>query len=206
VHNLKINLQPGQAFQYDHLGAVFAGNTSESITIQFSKDATLMLSCAHIMSSALDGNNPFLTTEEKTVALLSDPNLINAGDVFDTNQLFPEIFGSEPALTHCYYFEKADLAYQLREWQLAIDLYAQSISMGESNWIDTELVPVIGSYAQLGDWENAFSFTIKMADRSYFPISPLICQLWRSLDQDTPDGSRKQQIIQAVSDRFECQN
>lgn len=202
---LGISLQPGQDFRYDHLGSVFHGNTSQSITLQFSKGDTLMLTCVHVMSSSLDGNNPFLSGEEKSVALLSDPDLIKAADVSVNNHLFPEIFGREPQPSHCYYFEKADLAYQLGEWQLAIDRYSQDIAMGDSNWIDTELVPVIGSYAHLGDWETAYALTQKMADSSYYPVSPLICSLWRSLDQDTPDGFSKRGIVQIISDRFDCQ-
>jgi hypothetical protein len=201
-----IFLIPGQNFQYDHLGAVFNGNTSASITVQFSKDNDLILTCAHIMSSLVDGRNPFLSKEEQTVALLSDLNLINATNVYDSNHLFPEIFGDEPDTTHCYYFEKADLAYQLKEWQLAIDIYNKDIIIWESNWIDTELVPIIGSYAHIGDWNNAYSFSITMSDRSYYPISSVICELWKSLDKDTPDGFQKKETIQAVTDRFDCQN
>ncbi len=198
-------LIPDQEFQYDHLGAIFNGNTSASITVQFSKDDNLILTCAHVMSSLVDGNNPFLSKEERIVAKLSDPNLINTMNVFDSNMLFPEIFGDEPEPTHCYYFEKADLAYQLKEWQLAIDFYNKDIRLWESSWIATELVPIIGSYAHIGDWKNANSSTITMSDRAYFPISSVICELWNSLDKDTPDGLQKKETIQAVSDRFDCQ-
>ena len=199
------NLLPEKTFQIDHLGAVFNGNTSKNITIQFSKDDTFLLSCAHVMSPLIDGTNPFLSTEEKKVALLSDPGLIRSENVFDSNQLFPEIFGYEPGLTHCYYFEKADLAYQQKEWQLAIDIYNQDISLGESNWVDTELVPVIGSYAHIGEWEKAYSFSTTMASHAYYPVESIICELWKSLDMNTSDGLQKQESIKAISDRFDCQ-
>jgi hypothetical protein len=200
-----LSLQPGQEFQYDHLGSLFIGNSSRSITVQFSKDNTFLISCAHVMSSSLDGDNPFLTLEEKKVASFSDPNFIHASQVLDSNQLFPEIFGQEPEPTHCYYFEKADLAYQFKEWQLSIDFYNLSLSLGDSNWNDTELVPVIGSYAHIGEWENAYSLTTVMDSRSFYPLSSLICELWKSLAADTPDGGQKQGTIQAVSEQFECQ-
>ena len=205
VKNIGINLRPETPFQIDHLGAVFIGNTSKSITISFFRDDILISNCAHLMSPLMDGNNPHLTLVEKQVALFSDPGLITAKNVFDSNQLFPEIFGREPEPTHCYYFEKADLAYQLEDWQLAIDIYHQSLSLGELNWIDTELVPIIGSYAHIGEWEKAYSYSITMASRSYYPLSSVICGLWRSLDADTPDGFQKQESLKAISDQFECQ-
>jgi len=200
-----IVLQPEEYFQVDHLGAVFNGNTANSITVQYSKDDTLLLSCAHVMSPLMDHNNPFLSIEEKKVAIFSDLSLITAANVFDSNHLFPEIFGREPEPTHCYYFEKADLAYQLEDWQLAIDIYNQGLSLGESNWIDTELVPVIGSYAHLGEWEKAYSYSVTMASRSYYPIASVICGLWKSLEMDTPDGFQKQESVKAISDQFNCQ-
>src|SRR3990172_719870 len=205
LNNLGVSLQSSEYFQYDHLGAVFNGNINQNITIQYSKDDTLLLSCAHVMSPIVDVNNPYLSDEEKKVASLSDPGLITAINVFDSNHLFPEIFGHEPEPTHCYYFEKADLAYQLRRWQLAIDIYNQSTILGESNWIVTELVPVIGSYAYLGDWENAYTYSIKMATNNYYPVSSVLCSLWKVLDIDTPDGLKKQEFVTAISDQFVCQ-
>ena len=204
--NLEIKIEPDLNFQYDHLGAIYNGNTSKNITIHFVKDNLSILNCAHVMSPSVDGKNPYLSDEEKKVTKLSDPNLIKTSNVFDTNKLFPQIFGEGYEVTHCYYFEKADLAYQLGEWNLAIDMYNQDSVVRESNWIDTELVPVIGSYAQLGNWEKAYSYSILMSSRTYFPATSVICSLWNSLEKDTPDGLQKQEFIKKISSQFDCQN
>jgi hypothetical protein len=199
-----ISLNPDQVIKVDHLGAEFIGNTSRSITIQFSRDTTLINGCAHVMSPVLDGNNPFLTQEERNVVLFSDPGLIQSMPGDDSILLIPEIFGKEPVHDRCYFFEKADLAYQQREWQPAIDLFNQAFALGYSQWLDTELVPLIGSYAHIGNWEQAFALSITMSEQAYYPLSSTICQLWILLEEDTPDSIQRRQTLQAITRQFGC--
>jgi len=205
IKNIDITLKPETPFQFDHLGAVFNGNTSKNITILFSKDDSLIVNCAHVISSFLAKNNPSLSNEEESMALLSDPGLIDSNNVFDSNQLFPEIFGNEPEPTHCYYFEKVDLANQQHNWQLAIEIFNRGTINGDSNWVDTELVPIIESYAHLGEWEKAYSYSIVMASRSYYPVSTVICAMWNELATNTPDGLTKHGSLKAISVQFGCQ-
>ena len=205
AHNEKIILKADQAIRVDHLGANFSGNTNLNITVQFVRDEFLISGCAHVMSPLIDGKNPFLTNEEKTVTLLSDPDLISAASALETTHLIPEIFGKEPDPNRCYYFEKADLAYQLHDWQFAADMFNQAHELGELNWMGTELVPFIGSFAHLGDWDQAYSLTQSMAANAYYPLSPIICELWNLLAQDTPESPQKQQSLKDINARFECQ-
>lgn len=199
-----VALKPDQNFQFDHLGAVFNGNTSRNITIQFSNKDFLIVGCAHVMSPVIDDNNPFLSSEEKTAAQLSNPDLISAANIRNSTQLIPEIFGKEPPRNRCYYFEKADLAYQVKDWQVAVDLYNEATQKGETNWMDTELVPFIGSFAMLGDWDQALALTKEMSARSYYPLSSLTCELWSRLAKDTQDNQNKQQNLQIINDQYQC--
>lgn len=202
----KIDLKPNQVVRVDHIGKVFNGNTSQNITVQFIKDTTLISGCAHVMDPIIDANNPFLTTEEKTVTRLSNLGLITAGNVLDSTLLIPELFGKEPEPDLCYYFEKADLANQMGEWQLAIDLYHQSLAKFKPNWMATELVPFIGSFAHLGDWQQALTLTQTMTSKAFYPLSPVICTLWEKLEAETPDNPQKAQTLQTVHAQYNCQN
>jgi len=206
ARNGKLILLADRAIKVDHLGAKFNGNTSRNITIQFSKDNVLISSCAHVMSPLIDGDNPFLSIEEKTVTRYSNLDLISATNVMQTAQLIPEIFGKEPAPNRCYYFEKADLAYQLHDWQLAVDLYKQSFHSGGYHWQDTELIPFIGSFAHLEDWDQAYSLTRSMSEAAYYPLSSTICKLWNLIAEDTLDSPKKQQTLQTIYTEFKCQN
>ena len=55
----------------------------------------------------------------------------------------PEIFGAEPPHTWCYYFEKADLARQLQDWQSVLQLEKQAREHGFTPKFGPEYVPFI---------------------------------------------------------------
>ncbi len=67
----------------------------------------------------------------------------------------PDIFGSEPAHNWCYYFEKADLARQGRDWQTVLPLEKQAKTQSLAPKFGPEYIPFIEAHAQIGDWQTS---------------------------------------------------
>jgi len=67
----------------------------------------------------------------------------------------PDVFLPEPDHGWCYAFQKADLAFQNKDYQTVITLYEQSLAAGLSQRDASELLPFLKAYAALGNEEEA---------------------------------------------------
>lgn len=197
---------PNQDFRIDHLGSVFNGNTSQSVAVQLYRYEDLTMGCLHVMSPEIDRHNPFYAIGDRKAIPLSNPDLILATSPGQTRQLIPEIFGAEPPPGKCYYFQKADLAYQQRYWKRVIAYFQQAKAAGVDHWEQTELVPFIGAFARDGQWEKAEDLTEEMEKKSHlYPLDKVICRLWQNLSQTTADSPEKLRAVAAVAVEFSCQ-
>jgi len=95
-----------------------------------------------------------------------DPRIFNLASMLpyaDPGRILPQggppplkaIFGREPAHTWCYYFEKADLAAQLGQWEQVKELYAQAEEAGYSPSQGGEYLPLVEALAQGGNFKRA---------------------------------------------------
>ena len=76
--------------------------------------------CLRLLDSEIDPDNRLIPDD----TLLRDAaNLSTTGPVLDEPiARMPEIYGSEPAHNWCYYFEQADLARQMEDWEQLAEL------------------------------------------------------------------------------------
>jgi hypothetical protein len=87
------------------------------------------------------------------------------------------IFGAEPPHSWCYYFQKADLARQLGNWDEVIKLYQQALSAGFAPAQGGEYLPLVEAYAQTGKWEDAYQ-TSKQVAALTGDLQPNLCVKW----------------------------
>ena len=99
---------------------------------------------------------PCITPQAATWLTVSNPSRILA-----TSETMPpaQIFGSEPARTWCYYYEKAELAAQYGDWPTAVVLWRDAASRRLRAANSIELLPFIAASARLDDWEQAKTLT-----------------------------------------------
>jgi len=131
-------------------------------TLQFTVDfeQTLILaapdedSCLRL----IDGARPAELPEDAPAALRwsapqSDINRI----VVDATPPVPRpsIFGDEPPRTWCYYFQKADLARQMSDWETVAALGDEARRNGYRPQDATEWLPFIQGYAGVGRCDEA---------------------------------------------------
>jgi len=126
----------------------FAGSTSHSLVVWFSPP-----SCLRVLDPQRDEipQLPALTRAAQPLShldrILTNPNA----------QAKPpaEIFGREPAPCWCYYFEKADLARQVGNWQQVAQIGDEARQLGVKPEDPTELLLFVEAYAQVGRYPEA---------------------------------------------------
>jgi hypothetical protein len=108
--------------------------------------------CVHI----LDNQYSELSTQDTDQVLLVG-NYSNIQNVqSDGNSPRPPalLFGSEPAHTWCYYYEKAELARQKADWSIVADLGKKAVQQGLHPNDAVEWMPFIEADAILGNAQN----------------------------------------------------
>ena len=90
-----------------------------------------------------------------------------------------QYFGSEPRRTWCYYYEKADLARQMGDWQQVAVLGDVAIEAGFAPKDDSEWLPFVEGYAAVGRCDDAREVFGKI--QQFLPdtatdILPAVCE------------------------------
>jgi hypothetical protein len=106
----------------------------------------------------------------------------------------------EPPHTWCYFFQKADLARQLQDWEGVLKLEKQADELGYEAGFGPELLPFIEAHANEGDWEGALDLS-RRADGLVKEMKPLLCATWDRLT-DLPSADRV--IVRSAMDAFMC--
>ena len=112
----------------------------------------------------------------------------------------PAIFGSEPAHTWCYYFEKADLARQYSDWQTTLKLQTEAGQKGYTPTNDAEYLPFIEANVQTGNWQTAIDLSQKVI-QSNDKLESLVCDNWQRFSAQgvsTASGYNYQQVLTSL--------
>ena len=106
-------------------------------------------SCVHV----IDGQWPRYSVDDIDRILLVEEYSKIQNVLADGEPPHPpaSLFGAEPAHTWCYYYEKAELAFQKGEWETIVQLGDEAIQNGEYPIDRVEWMPFLQAYAHLGD-------------------------------------------------------
>ncbi|MEA4906196.1 MAG: hypothetical protein VB089_01170 [Anaerolineaceae bacterium] len=191
------DLKPGLPIQQNYLAASFEGSTSQVIALTYQPPA-----CLRVLDPEIDATNPTLPALMRSAAALSRPEL--AGPAPETAQApLVEIYGAEPAHNWCYYFEKADLARQLEDWDGVAALGDAAFALGDYPNDAMERLPFIEGYAHTGKWTRALELTQEAGDITPLMQTPL-CRLWQRIDRETPESPEKDTALADVYGRLDC--
>ncbi len=139
--------------------------------------------CLKILDPLVDSNWPYKPLFIPEALQLSNPSLVitpEEGGTSSGGATPPtHILGTEPAHGWCYYFEKAELARQIGDWEQVAALGDQALQMGKRFTRETaaELTPFIEGYARTGRWEQAIQLT-RQAYQEADKTRDLLCQTW----------------------------
>lgn len=129
----------------------FTGNTTDTVVIRYDPPG-----CLQVLDSqyANAGIIPNLTDSEAAQIPLSNLDRIITSP---QEAKYPpvEIVGEEIDHDWCYYFEKADLARQIGDWDTVITLKNEADGLGFSPRNPSEWLPFFEAYVQTEQWDEA---------------------------------------------------
>jgi hypothetical protein len=172
----------------------FTGNTSQAIGMYFNGGSPN--ECVRILDP-IYSEDPKFVEEISNIIPISNLNTITIGA--DPNVPNPDVFGTEPAHTWCYFFEKADLARQMKDWETILQLGAQAKAKDLRPATGGEYLPFIEAYAQTGQWSQANE--LSLAAQKITPgIIDGLCNNWRRFQSITGGLDRDPTFAKATSE------
>lgn len=165
--------EPDFTFKQRARNLTFNGNTSDAVAVLRQTEN----SCLRVLDAVYMYDPLLSETHEKLIPLSDLSRIIPAPSPVSPD---PDIFGPEPVHTWCYFFQKADLARQTKDWNEVLDLYKQSQRLGLGPKYGAEYIPFIEAFAQTGDWQTAYDLTIT-AQKLTAGHKRMLCNNWYRL-------------------------
>jgi hypothetical protein len=185
-------LSKDQPVRKDYLVAQFTGSTNQAIAVYTAPPA-----CLRFLVVA-DGNDPSLPGLSKSMAVLSNPawvtSAVNSG--VPTSPI-PGIFPASRPGSWCEYYEKADLARSLGQWNEVGRIAIQAGDLARQAIAPTELFPFIEGYAHLGNWTQAAALS-QAATAANPSLQGPVCSLWTKIDKALPASPDESNTLQSV--------
>jgi hypothetical protein len=115
------------------------------------------------------------------------------------------ILGPEPEHEWCYYFEKADLARQIGDWDRVTALGERAFQLDERLYPVNapEYLPYIEGYAMTGDWEHARELTIEAFELS-FRMDRILCATWERIEGKSTPSVEREVSLAEVKQALKC--
>jgi|CXWL01.1.fsa_nt_gi hypothetical protein len=193
------DLLQGAPLEYEKLSMVFSGNSNQMLLLDFNPELNR---CLWILQPQ-DANLRLVSDDVRELAAGSDVSLIKQTE--KESSLPEDIYGKQNTQTWCYYFEKADLARQRRQWNEVVRLWDESQSVGERADNGFEYIPFIEGFGQTGDWEQVKSLT-KFSKKITAGLEPSLCGALDRLAADAPASQERDEAIFNLKDELKCSN
>jgi len=193
--SLSLNLDT--PLKYDFLAGTFNGNTSQSVVFYYSPPG-----CLRLLDPEIDSVN----------RLIPDDSLMrDAASLSSTAQILskptarmPEFYNPEPAHGWCYYFEKADLARQLGDWNQVAALGEIAFKLNDYPNDPVERFVFIEGYAHTSDWGKAVELSQNSYKVSKNYVGPLLCILWERIGRETEVTPEQNVALNELQRKLEC--
>jgi len=123
-------------------------------------------SCLHVLDGTrFDQAITEARTDVRYIAKYSDLNLI---DPSASPALPPaDVFGMEPSHGWCYYYQKMDLARQVKDWQTVVALAQEAKSLELEPAIVSEWLPALEAYVQLNKIDQAKKISLLIREDKF---------------------------------------
>jgi hypothetical protein len=190
-------LQAGLPIQYDYIAGRFNGNTSQAVAFYYDPP-----DCLRLLEPDLDSNNHFILDDS---LMRQAASLSNQDQIVDSpNAVMPKIYGPEPEHGWCYFFEKADLARQLGDWETVTRLSDETSKLNDYPNNPVERFVFIEGYAHTGKWDRALKLSRDSYKVSKEYVGPLLCKLWKRIETETTDSPEKSAALSQFRDMVQC--
>jgi len=190
-------LEPGLPVKYDYLAGQFEGNTSRVVAFYYAPPG-----CLRLLESEIDPYNRLIPDD----TLLRDAaHLSTMMPVLgESIARMPDVYKPEPAHNWCYYFEQADLARQMGDWEQVADLGNIAFRLDDYPNDPLERFVFVEGYAYVGEWEKALEYAQVSYEVSKNYVGPLLCKLWERIDREVPASPEKDGFVIQSKTLFVC--
>ena len=160
--------------------------------------------CVQVIDPQTQLTFPRMTESiRKAVALSNLARVLPIGETALDN--YRRLFGKENNAEWCYYFEKADLARQLGNWQEVVRLgdEASSTKLSPNDKFSSELLPFIEGYGRMERWKEALRLS-KIALSDVPALKETLCNTWQRIQKNTADSTEKATTLKQVDSQISC--
>jgi hypothetical protein len=155
----------------------FSGESSNSLIINYDGRR-----CLHVLADER-AENVLLPASLQQALPVS--NLSRIHTETEKSPPNPTIFGPEPDHTWCYYYEKAELARQIEDWEQIAYLSDEAMRAGYFPYDPVEWFVFIEGYGLSGQLKKATSISQDVYDiRNEY--GPPLCELWKGMADQSP--------------------
>lgn len=195
VGNSIETLLPNQLVRNNLLVGYFEGNTSQSLALVYQPPA-----CLRILDPEVEVDNWMTPLQVRETI-----HLTSTARISSTPQARPPefLYGPEPAHGWCYYYQKADLARQLGDWEGVLEIAQIAFALSERPNDPAERFPFIEAYAHAGDWGRALQLSREAGEITPL-MHPVLCRLWARIERETSLSPERAQAVNRVEQDFAC--
>ncbi len=179
--------------------SLFKGNTSQAILIDYQPPA-----CLKILDPELDVYNPDLNPLIKDALFLSKPSLIEGTKRSPLDAFSQRVIGKSPEESWCYFFEKADVAFQLNNLDDVVDIFDEVENRKFKPRDGREWVPFVYSFALQEDFYTASQLTGRALELNE-KLKPLYCRVWSNLLNQNESHVIKNKIEDVIKQNLLCE-
>ncbi len=182
---------------YDFLAGVFNGNTSQAVVFYYSPPG-----CLRVLDPEIDSVNRLIPDDSlmrDAASLSSNAQILNK-----PTARMPEFYKPEPPHNWCYYFEKADLARQLGDWNQVVALGEVAFKLDDYPNDPVERFVFIEGYAHTSDWGKAVELSHNSYKVSKNYVGPLLCILWERIGRETEGTPEQNVALNEVQSKLGC--
>ena len=194
------DLEPGTKIGKGYRSTYFEGTTDQIIGFFYSTDA-----CLRVLDPSISHDDPLIPLSLEEIIDLSDPSRISSIGVENPAKPDESIFGKEPEHGWCYYFQKADLARQNKDWETIVEIEQHLDEYQMSTEVGSEYIPLIEGMAATGNWDKAISYIEKAHARDK-TIEKLLCREMTRYQTDYANTKEALTLLQNEMDVIGCKS
>ena len=198
LHKIPTDLVEGIALQDRLRNYSFSGQSRDSLIVEYDPGSNR---CLQIFTAQDKGIKEI---PEFFEGILSISNLDRIKPVPPGGKWVPpeDIFDPEPGHSWCYYYEKAELAGQYRDWDEVIRLMEEAERNGFTPLEAREYLPLLNARLMLNDFEEAQDLTIRI-DRLSNNIGDSLCNTWLR-QSETQNSSELNAAFEHLKGKLGC--
>jgi hypothetical protein len=180
----------------EYRSAKFSGNTSNMVVVFYSPPG-----CLRILDPSRRWDVPELPQDLYKAFYLSNIDQITSDGMAAVPP--PNIFGSGPQSDWCYYFEKADLARQSKDWDTIVSMWNESQNNNFAPSDPTEYLVFIEGFAHKGDWNSVDQLfgNAMLLNRN---VHSHVCSQMDYLSKELSQSNDDQVALEEIRAKYEC--